>query len=823
MANRDGPEVGDDEELSWSFVLTAPGAWRGPHDATEDADWRSADVPGTVASALRALGRFDINKPLDLDRQDAWYRARLRGSGSRRIAFGGLATVAEVYVGGAPKFVSRSMFLEHEIECAVENEDWLWIAFRALGPLLDAPGPRARWRPLTIAPSSLRLWRTTLLGRMPGWQPPVYALGPWRPIHVRRLDGSQRLAEAILRTRLDDRTGVLEAELRIDNDDAAEARLACAGREIELVRRADGRLVGSLSVEGVEPWFPHTYGAPRLYEAEARIGERIWPLGRIGFRRLALDLADPNGFGLLVNDEPVFCRGAVWTTADLVSLPCARRAYEPLLRSMRDANLNMVRISGATAYEAKPFFDLCDELGLLVWQDFMFSNFDYPSKDPDFLDLVRREAEQTLRRIGPSPSLAVLCGGSEMAQQAAMLGLPSTSWSNPLFDEILRDVSAQSRPDCLYVPQTPFGGDLPFETSTGVCHYYGVSAYKRTLDDARRAKVRFSAESLGHATPSDIESVTLLPEGPTIDQPCWGPRRAGDSGAVWFFEDVRNHYIRELYGLDRARLQALDADLYLYYSRAANAELFEEVFSRWRRCGSPTRGALVWCWRDLFPYAGWGMLDSGGQPKSVWHALRRACRPVQVLLTDEGLGGLRVHLINETQDPVEATLSFACLRDGRTPVASAERSLRLEARSATSLSDTQLLGSFFDAAYAYRFGPPAHNVTVASLRGARDAALIAQAFHFPLGRGGAREPLGLTAVLDRDRTGWTIVVGVEQFAQSIHVEDEAFRTDDDWLHLPPGEPRRLRLIPRLSGVDQKPAGFVRALNSADVVRYGGTP
>jgi len=798
--------------------LSAPGAWARPSDIPPSVGWLVASAPGTVASALREAGQLDFMNPVDLDNYDAWYRARIEGAGRRRLFFAGLATLAQIWVGDECALLSRSMFLEHELEWDFPSSAWLSIAFRALGPELDRPAPRARWRASNMSPQSLRMWRTSLLGRMPGWQPPVRPVGPWRPIHVCLSDDAPRLSRAQVRTNTQGGVGFIDVELTIAHDDGAPARLSCEGRDASMLRQDAGVLRGRLRIEEAELWWPHTHGEPRLYLLQAHLGSMEINLGRIGFRTVELDDPKDGDFGIRVNGEPIFCRGAVWTSPDLVALPCAREAYEPLLRAMRDADLNMVRISGAMTYEAAPFFDLCDELGLLVWQDFMFSNFDYPS-NPEFVDQVRLEAEQLLRRIQGAPCLAVLCGGSEMAQQAAMLGLPSSSWSNPLFDEVLPQIVAAERPDCLYVAQTPIGGALPFEPAAGVCHYYGVSAYKRPIDDARSAGVRFAAEGLGFANVSDAALIELAADAPKLEQPCWGERRAGDAGALWFFEDVRNHYMQELYGVDPAAERVRDAERYLDLSRAVNAELLEEVFARWRSCGSPTRGGLVWFLRDLAPCAGWGMFDSENRAKSVWRALRRGSRPVQVLISDEGLNGLRIHLLNERPQGIDADMVLFCLRDGRTPIMSCRRSLHLRPRSSQSFSAVELWGAFFDANYAYRFGPPSHDVVIAQLIcGSRT---LAQAFHFPLGRGCERHSLGLKAVLEEAETGWALALRTERFAQSVHIEDLAFDGEDDWFHLPPGETRRIRLVRRKKG-STAPDGHIRALNGMDRAHYGAS-
>jgi beta-mannosidase len=138
-----------------------------------------------------------------------------------------------------------------------------------------------------------------------------------------------------------------------------------------------------------------------------------------------------------------------------------------------------------------------------------------------------------------------------------------------------------------------------------------------------------------------------------------------DRGASWDFEDVRDFYLAELYDVDPATLRRENRDLYLDLSRAVSGEVVEATFAEWRRQGSSCNGALVWTLQDLLPGAGWGVIDATGEPKPIWYAMRRAFRPVQVLLTDEGTNGLDVHVINESEHGLQLDLEVLCLRHGR--------------------------------------------------------------------------------------------------------------------------------------------------------------
>ncbi|WP_293810431.1 glycoside hydrolase family 2 protein [uncultured Bosea sp.] len=804
----------------WSWLATPADAVAAPADLPDDG-WQAATVPGTVAGTLRSIGRLDDASAAAIGQQDHWYRMRLAEPLSGRLRFEGLATVTEIWIDGVQLAESHSMFAAVELpaDCPAGTE--IALCFRALAPRLAAAPRRSRWRPAMIQPNGLRWFRTSALGSVPGWCPPGLPTGPYRPVlGIARDKGGTDIAGIDLRTSYEGGAGTVALAVTLGDGTThpKSALMQCAGSEAILQIEGE-RLVGQLVLPGIAPWFPHTHGEPALHELTLVTDGETIDLGRIGFRSLAVDRgADGAGFGLIVNDVPVFCRGACWSNADVATLACGREAYEPWLRLAREAGMNMIRLPGVMTYEDDAFFALCDELGILVWQEMMLANFDYPQGDADFRDAVRTEAEALLSRTQASPSLAVLCGGSEVFQQAAMLGAPPEAWSGPVFDEILPEAVARLRPDIAYVPNSPSGGELPFTTNKGVAHYYGVGAYLRDLDDARRAELRFAAESLAFANVPEVVSLRSGRPPAITHHPDWKRGVPRDAGASWDFEDVRDHYLELLYGLDPARLRREDPERYFALSRATVPEVMEAAFAEWRRPGSPTSGALVWLLQDLRPGAGWGVIASDGEPKSAWHGLARAFRPVQLALTDEGVNGLALHALNERPEPLAAYLELTCWREGATAVVQARREIALGPRGAMTLSAFDLIGRFFDITYAYRFGPPGHDVTSAVLRRARDGQVLAEAFHFPLGRGHEQHRLGLAATLERDGEGWNLVLSTQRFAQSVEIVDPHWRPVQNWFHLAPGEPRRIRLL-RRAGIEAAPAGEVTAVNATEQVSY----
>ncbi|WP_408420379.1 glycosyl hydrolase 2 galactose-binding domain-containing protein [Paraburkholderia fungorum] len=824
-------------DAGWQCVSTPAGACASPGDLPAEG-WLAAQVPGTVASARRAAGLLDVANPPPLAFDDHWYRLTLAGSGKRRLRLHGLATLAEVWLDGIKRLESDSMFVAHDLDIELHGSATLALCFRSLTPALAAKRSRARWRPRLVTPSTLRNVRTTLLGHMPGWCPTVQAVGPWRPVEL--LSDAPHAFDTIdLTSRLEDDDGVVSLTLHFvypHDVDRCAASLNCDGIVSSLQWRDAYTLTGNVRVPHAERWWPHTHGEPTLYPLTLQLGDDpaiSHSLGSVGFRSIEVDRgADGAGFALRVNGTPVFCRGACWTSADLVTLSGTEAQLRHAFALARDAGMNMLRVGGTMVYESDAFYALADEYGLLIWQDFALANFDYPN-DAAFSAAVEGEATQFLTRTRRFASLAVLCGGSEVDQQAAMFGLPASMRAQPLFTELLPAIATRERPDVAYVSNSPSGGAWPFSTNEGITHYYGVGAYQRPLDDVRRAQVRFAAECLAFANVPD--DATLHEALGTIHShdPRWKAAVPRDPGAGWDFDDVRDHYLQTLYGIEPARLRYEDPERYLDLSRAVVAELMSDVFAEWRRAGSACGGALVWQLQDLRPGAGWGLIDATGRPKSALHGLAATLQPIQLVMTDEGLNGLDIHLLNERAEPLRAQLDLVCLREGSVKVASASRAVELAPHSTQRIGAAECLGQFFDFTHAYRFGPRAHDVTIATLRDPASGRIVSEAVHLPERRAGERHDLGLTVSTERTADGWQLVIEAKRFARFVHIIDAQYRAAHDWFHLPPNRPCIVPLIPveklvahasnaafKADATCATPAGEVRAINALSATFYG---
>jgi beta-mannosidase len=814
----------------WELARSAAGVVRAPDDLA-DLGWSPALVPGTVAGSIDGLTE-------DPDDFDWWFRVRFDERPVEEderliLCLEGIATVAEVYLNGAQVLTSRSMFASHRVDVSelVLDRNELAVCCRALSSdLMTRRKPRARWR-TALADNRLRHVRTMLLGRAPGFAPGPAVVGLWRPVRLERLTGFVP-EEIRVRPSIERDDGILALRITgpatrdgLVGPDSLDVSLTGPGGTTETtleVRPVGDRLMaeGELRIPTVARWWPHTHGSPTLYELSIRAGDVELHRGRVGFRSLRWpsDWED-TGLALSINEVPIFARGAIWTPLDLKAPHQPEPVVRAALEQVVDAGMNMIRIAGIGCYESTAFYDLCDELGILVWQDFMLANLDYPAADPAWSAEFEAEARQELGRTAGRPSLTVLCGGSEVAQQIAMLGLDPEIARGELYVETLPRLIQEAEASAAYVPNSPWGGSRPFEPDHGVANYYGVGAYLRDLSDARLAEVKFAAECLAFSNVPDDPALEQMEArgGLVPHHPVWKRGVPRDAGAGWDFEDVRDHYLKVLYGEDPVALRWADMRRYLDLSRAVTGEVMAATFGEWRRGGSPCAGGLVLWLRDLQPGAGWGILDHQGAPKVAYHHLRRALAPASVWITGEGLRGVDVHLANDRPEAIQATLRVALYRNFRAAVQEASVCVSLAAHGYISFDVEELIGHFVDASYAYRFGPPGHDLVVASLESDAPAGgrLIASAFHFPVERPLRVEPaerLGLRAWLSGEEgADLQLHIVSETMLNGVRVHAPGFVPEDDAFMLEPGIERTVLLGRRDSPAAAAPV-TISALN-----------
>ncbi len=811
----------------WTLISTLADEFDHP-EALTDLEGISASVPGTVAQSLKH--HQQLTEQPKIDSSDWWYLSQfdLPNSTTKNplyLCLDGLATHAEVWLNGEMILRSDNMFVTHQVDVTalLQTSNRIAICFRSLEHFLKQRKPRPRWKTKLVKQQQLRWIRTTLLGRIPGWTPAIEAVGPWRGIEVR--SGFTPIEEQCLARVKDDGGHLSYRALFPSLSDIQSASLHIDGQSfaVNVTPVESGvEFTAEINLSSVKLWWPHTHGEPFLYqvtlniEAEQRVIQHSLP--KVGFKTVTFEQSEQRS-GFKVNGQGLFCRGACWTINDISSLAGEEQELRHSLELMKQAGANMIRIGGTMTYEQPLFYQLCDQLGIMVWQDFMFANMDYPFDDEPFLQSVNREVTQQLTRIAGHACLSVLCGNSEIEQQVAMLGFDESVRRLPFFEQQLQQQCAQFAAGIPYFSSTPTGGHLPFHCNAGIGHYYGIGAYLRPLSELRQHNVTFTSECLGFANVPVTKTRNQVLDGdmPVIHHPKWKQGTPRDSGTGWDFEDVRDHYFKTLFALEPSEVRYQDPETYMKLSELVSGEMMLQTFYEWRSHHSHCGGGLVWFLKDLVPGAGWGIIDNMGLPKACYYYLKRAWKPLSIAITNETLHGLDIHINNESTKACDLELEVLLLNHQDTLVCEQSQSVHVPAKDCVTLSADQLLGRFNDLAYVYRFGSAQHKLVAVRLK--RNNETLDEAFFFP-------QAHPVTNKVDAQITCHIELMG-EQVAQisitsdkflyGVQLEINGFECSDNFFHLLPNTPKVVEVTSRDKLASQL-KGYLSAINLHEEIR-----
>ncbi|MEW9617545.1 glycoside hydrolase family 2 protein, partial [Shinella sp. S4-D37] len=531
-------------------------------------------------------------------------------------------------------------------------------------------------------------------------------------------------------------------------------------------------------------WWPAGSGEQALYTLAVELaGDAV--TRQIGLRRIALDTtpdAAGSRFALKVNGREIFCRGANWIPADaLFSLSSPERAAD-LLGSARAANMNMIRVWGGGFYEPDWFYDLCDRLGLLVWQDFMFACNLYPSTE-DFLDNVAREVDYQVRRLSSHPSIALWCGDNELVGALTWFDEPRRDRDRYLvsYDRLNRTIEQALRkaaPDALWWPSSPASGPLDFGDAwhadgSGDMHYWSVWHENRPFADYRSVRPRFCSEF-------GFQSYTSLPVIRTY-------AGAGDMNIA---SPVMELHQKNAGGNERIagtmfRTFRFPTDFanFVYLSQVQQGLAIKTAVEYWRSLKPHCMGTLYWQLNDTWPVASWSSLDYGGRWKAMHYLVKRFFQPVAVAAIPEG-EAIRFSLVNDT--PADVTVDLAIflidLKGARRPFA--------EVRAACT-PDAAVTAATFAAADL-----PAG--TLIAWRFTASNGMAGEGHHIHgTYKALALEPAGLT-LTQEDGPDGTIHLDVAATGLALFVmieTDEDGRYSDNAFDLAAGETRRIAFTP----------------------------
>lgn len=630
-------------------------SWRF-RDATKRSAWRTAVVPGCVHRDL--LRHKLIPDPfwgtneLELqwiDEHDWEYRATFRVAAGVlaeevvELVADGLDTVATVVLNGTEVARTENMFAGYRWDVkpllrAGRNE--LLVRFASATRYVRTH--RTDHTPREINDSIGGATRIRKQQCQFGWDwgPRFVTAGIWRDIRLEAWSGN-RLADVRVKQTHADGGVTLEfapefaRPVAADGTDAGIRLAGTVSLDGRAVARAESE-ISNLRFVIREPrlWWPSGQGAQPLYTVAVEAFDATGrPLGtwsrRIGLRTIALDRhADEWGesFQFVVNGRPVFAKGANWIPAHSFVPGLGRADYERDLRSAADAHMNMLRVWGGGIYESEDFYDLCDELGLLVWQDFMFACTLYPA-DEAFVASSRAEAEFQVRRLRHRACLALWCGNNEV-----FACNPGELTNNArlradydaLFHRALPDVVAAQDGVTPYWPSSPWRGDNDASHAAGVLrgdtHYWDVWHGRNPVKDYEKFPFRFTSEFGMQSFTSPATQATFCPAD---DANVFGPSMTNHQKNR-FGNQIILDYVSRRYRFPK------DQNALLFLSQINQADCMQVGVEHYRRNMPRCMGALYWQLNDCWPVASWSSLEFTGRWKALHYAARRFFAPAIV-------------------------------------------------------------------------------------------------------------------------------------------------------------------------------------------------
>lgn len=679
----------------WTLCDTAPG-----RDMPDDgAGWMPVTAPGDTYLALIAAGRllhpFEGRHEADA----AWVRTRtwwqritidapVAATGERvELVFDGLDTFASIYMDGELIARTDNMFRRY----AVDITDRIAPGARhAIAVRFDPPAAVVGDAPLPVwsafkdrvSRSKRTLMRKAQFGWGWDWGPDLPTVGIWKAARI-EIQSPARI------------TGVSFATLDASDDSATceievETAHASATMKLRITLHApDGEIVFAqsgpaatttlpIAIDNPQLWWTADLGAQPLYTLRATLqdGDRVLDeLSQVvGLRTIHLDESpDPdepgtNFFRFVLNGVPIFAKGACWVPSTSFVGVLDEATYRRLIAQAVGANMNMLRIWGGGIYEPDLFYDLCDRMGVLVWQDFMFACAQYPD-DAAFAASVQAEIEDQIRRLRNHACLALWCGNNECQAMhrinADMSGDDAPMGGIALYETLMPGVLDRLDPMTPYRPSSPWGGPNPNSMRAGDVHDWTVWHGIPPIPDAEmEGAFQSTPEGIAYTRYAEDRSrfvsefgIQAAPALATLKR--WMDPADLHPDAAGFHQRIKDEARKAEAMMSRETGAPETLQDYVDYTQWIQAEGLKFGIEHFRRRRPHCSGALLWQLNDCWPCVSWSLIDYDGVQKAGWHAVRRAFAPVLASFRTEDDGSAELWITNDTLGAINANIQLS--------------------------------------------------------------------------------------------------------------------------------------------------------------------
>lgn len=718
------------------------GAWRMREADSET--WHSAHVPGSVYADLMADGTMPdpFWRENELDafermKKDYVYQRAFTVTEAQlahahvELVCEGLDTLAHVSLNG------------HEIAFADNMHiTWVWdvkeqlhtgentLEIRFDSPIRycakkaeEAPG----WESSDATPGFRHLRKAHCMFGW-DWGPRLPDAGIWRPIFLRTWDAA-RLENALMLQAHHD--GVVDVTIRpeIAGESAWSAEITAPDGEVMIIPKTTAA-EQVVTIQNPQLWWPNGLGKQPLYRVTVRLATGDTCTWRIGLRTMTVSREkDEWGeeFCHVVNGMKVFAMGADYIPEDNILARVTPERTRRLLEDCKAANFNAIRVWGGGYYPDDAFYDICDELGLMVWQDLMYACAFY-DLTPDFERSIRVETHQNVARLRHHASLALICGNNEM--EMFMAGANSAlinhrTWEFvptyphhitdyvKMFEYILPAIVKETAPQTYWWPASPSSGgnfDAPNDENRGDNHYWDVWHGEKPFTEYRKFFFRYASEFGFQSFPclKSVEQFTL-PDDRNIFSRVMErhQRNQAANGKILSYLSQTFRYPNSF-------------DDLLYASQLMQAEAIRYGVEHWRRNRGRCMGAIIWQLNDIWPVASWASIDYYGRWKALHYAAKRFFAPVMISAEEEGElsqnpkineyhpapleKSFRLNVCNETLRDVTGEVVWALRTPDGAIVRQNQQTLTIPAMSAKWLdkvdcADASLTGHYISFAF----------------------------------------------------------------------------------------------------------------------------